>query len=107
MSALEDLLAWQMRAAGLPEPVREAVFAPPRRWRFDFAWPERLIALEVDGGTRSGGRHVRGDGYEQDVLKLDEAAILGWLVLRVTGAMVQDGRALRLVQRIMMEVDGG
>ena len=116
MSALEDTLAQQMEWAGLPVPEREYAFAKPRRWRFDFAWtwveqgptignsPRRTIrwlAVEVDGGTRSQGRHVRGSGYEADCVKLNEAALLGWTVLRVTGEMVEDGRALRLVQRAL------
>lgn len=28
-----------LRAEGMPEPMREYRFAPPRRFRFDFAWP--------------------------------------------------------------------
>ena len=122
MSELEALLAFQMRGVGLPEPRREYVFAPSRRWRFDFSWPWREIpyegfvaskgiveglAVEVDGGTRTGGRHTRGDGYEKDAEKLNEAALMGWCVLRVTGDMVRDGRALRLIQRAFGEAPGG
>ena len=51
-------------AVGLAAPIREHRFAPPRRWRFDYAWPDRRLALEVEGGTWTGGRHVRGRGYE-------------------------------------------
>lgn len=87
-------------AAGLPEPVEEFRFCA-RRWRFDFCWPERKLALEVDGGVWTGGRHVRGKGFEADLDKLNEAALLGWVVLRVTPGMVQDGRALALVERAM------
>ena len=28
-----------LSATGLPEAIREYRFAPPRRWRFDYAWP--------------------------------------------------------------------
>lgn len=100
MSKLEDMLAQQIEWAGLPEPTREYAFAKPRRWRFDFAFLG-VVAVEVDGGTRTGGRHVRGDGFEADCEKLNEAALMGWTVLRVTGAMVEDGRALRLIQRAL------
>lgn len=101
MSHLEDLLAFQLRAAGLPTPERELAFARPRRWRFDFAWPALGIALEVDGGTWVNGRHSRADGFEADSEKQSEAAIRGWRVLKVTADMVRDGRALKLAERAL------
>ena len=99
---LADLLAAQVRLAGLPAPSREHRFCA-RRWRVDLFWDAkpRAVCLEVDGGTWSGGRHVRGKGYEQDCVKLCEAALMGFLVLRVTGDMVRDGRALALVRRAL------
>lgn len=95
----EAALLWQVSAARLPEPVREYRFAPPRRWRFDLAWPAHKVAVEVDGGTWVGGRHSTGAGFERDAEKLNEAALLDWMVLRVTPRMVDDGRALALVER--------
>ena len=97
----EMALLWQCKAARLPEPVTEYRFAPPRRWRFDAAWPAHKVAIEVDGGTWIGGRHSTGSGYERDAEKLNEAALLAWIVLRVTPAMVDDGRALRLIERAL------
>jgi very-short-patch-repair endonuclease len=70
--------------AGLPEPVPEHRFAAPRRWRFDWAWPEDMLALEIDGGVWTRGRHTRGAGFLRDVEKLNAAAIQGWSVLRTT-----------------------
>lgn len=102
MSNLEDLLAFHMRAAGLPTPVRELAFAKPRRWRMDFAWPEHMLAIEVDGGTWTSGRHSRGAGIEGDAEKACAAAILGWRVMRVTGGMVKDGRALEWARRALL-----
>ena len=72
------------RAAGLPEPVPEYRFAPPRRWRFDWAWPGDRIALEVEGGIWTRGRHTRGVGALGDMAKYNSAAIQGWCLLRVT-----------------------
>lgn len=91
----------QLLAAGLPEPACEFRFHPTRKFRFDFCWPERMLALEVEGGTWSGGRHTRGAGYEADCVKYSEAALLGWRVLRVTTRMVRDGRALALAERAL------
>lgn len=103
MSDLEDTLAWQMHVAGITGYVREHRFAYPRRWRFDFAWTARKIAVEVDGATWSGGRHARGAGIESDAEKHSTAAAMGWRVLRVTRAMVDDGRALLLIERALGE----
>ena len=68
---------------GLPAPVAELQFEPLRRWRFDYSWPEAKIALEVEGGIWSGGRHIRGKGFIGDMAKYNHAARLGWRVLRV------------------------
>jgi very-short-patch-repair endonuclease len=101
MSDLEETLAWQFKATGILDPIRELRFALPRRWRFDFAWPDRKVAVEVEGGSWVNGAHNRGAHFESDCTKYDEAALAGWLVLRVTGAMVADGRALALVKRAL------
>jgi very-short-patch-repair endonuclease len=70
-------------AMGLSAPVAELQFEPLRRWRFDYSWPEAKIALEVEGGIWSGGRHTRGKGFIGDMAKYNHAARLGWRVLRV------------------------
>ena len=95
-------LARLLAAAGLPQPVQEHRFHPVRKWRFDYAWPEHRLALEVEGGTWSGGRHTRGAGYERDCEKYNAAALLGWKVLRVTTAMMNDGRALALLDNAFL-----
>lgn len=76
-------------------------YSHERDWRFDFAWPPQHLALEVDGGTWNGGRHVRGAGYEEDCRKLNEALVRGWRVLRFTTDMVKSGEALELVERAL------
>lgn len=93
----EGLLAWQVRMAGFPSPDREHRFDPARRWRFDFAWPSIRVAVEVEGGTWVRGRHTSGSGYAADLDKYNSAALAGWLVVRVTTGMVDDGRALQWV----------
>jgi len=95
----ERALATQITWSKLPNPITEHRFAPPRRWRFDLAWPERMLALEIDGGSWSGGRHTTGKGFEADCEKYSEAAVLGWRVIRVTPRMVVDGRALGYIER--------
>lgn len=101
MSALEEAMLFQMRAVGIPPPQREFRFAPPRRWRMDYAWPEILLYLEVEGGTwvTGGGRHSRGVGMRGDAEKYNAAALLGWTCLRATTDMVKDGSALAAVEQ--------
>lgn len=91
----------QVRLVGLPEPVKELMFAPPRRWRFDLAWEAKKLAVEIEGGVfmAGGSRHSRGRGFENDCEKYAEALIRGWRVLRVTTDMVRDGRALGYIER--------
>ena len=102
-SRLEALLAFQMKAIGLPEPIREYRFHPPRRWRFDFCFPDKKVAIECEGGTWTNGRHVRGSGFEKDVEKYNQAAIDGWIVLRFTGRMIADGTALQTIEAALSE----
>ena len=105
-SDAEETLWGQLRARSLsndplPMPERQHRFGPSRKWRFDFAWPLLMVALEVDGGTWSGGRHTRGAGFERDCEKLSEAACQGWRVLRVTTNQVKSGQALTWCERLV------
>jgi hypothetical protein len=78
---------WAMIAPDLP-PFREVAFSPSRRWRFDFAWPDVMVALEIEGGVWSGGRHARGPGFIADCEKYNASAALGWVVQRWPGDWV-------------------
>lgn len=76
------IIAWRALAPDYPEPVREYQFHPDREWRFDFAFPLHKLAIELEGGVHSGGRHVRGTGYVNDLEKYNAATMLGWRLLR-------------------------
>jgi len=82
------LLTFRRLARDADQPIPEYRFHPPRRWRFDAAWPERLLAVEIEGGAWASGRHVRGTGYEGDCEKYNQAACDGWIVLRYTPQMI-------------------
>ena len=86
-----DTVRTLCQAHGLTSPVAELRFHPSRKWRFDFAWPEVLVALEVDGGIWTQGRHTRGVGVLGDHEKLNAAAVLGWRVIRCTPGTLADG----------------
>lgn len=60
----------------------EYVFHPVRKWRFDFAHLATKLAIEVEGGTWTGGGHSRGSGQTKDREKHNAAEILGWTILR-------------------------
>lgn len=89
-------------SVGLPVPVCEYRFCS-RRWRWDYAWPDAAppLAVEIDGGAFVGGRHVRGQGVENDCAKLSTGVSLGWRVLRVTPRMVRDGRLLTWCEMLL------
>lgn len=73
----------------LPQPPQPQYrFHPTRRFRFDYAWVTERVAVEIDGGQwqAHGGRH----NTDPDRDKLNQAAVLGWRVLRYSGAMLED-----------------
>lgn len=72
-------------------------FHPVRKWRFDYAFPDIKLAIELDGGVWISGRHNRGVGYIKDMEKLNEAAILGWHVLRF---IPDDAHSLRAALKL-------
>jgi hypothetical protein len=85
---------------GLPAPETERRFHPTRLWRFDYAWPEQKVALEVEGGIWSKGRHTRGRGYIGDMEKYNEAALHGWLVLRVAPQQLMSDAPILVMRAI-------
>ncbi len=97
--------AFALLASDYPQPVREYRFHQTRKWRFDFAWPEAHVAVEVEGGTWDRGRHTRGAGYAGDCAKYNAAVLGGWRVLRFTSDMLySDLRAC--VAQVVALLDG-
>ena len=87
-----------LRREGLPVPDTEYRFHPTRRFRLDFAWPDYRLGLEVDGGVWTGGKHGRGTGIVKDQEKTNEAAALGWRILRVTPANLVSTQTVRWIR---------
>lgn len=86
----------------IPRPDTEHRFAiesDGRRWAFDFAWPDRMLALEVEGGVWTRGRHTRGKGYIEDMAKYSVAAVNGWAVIRCTWQNLTDEFTTELIRR--------
>lgn len=101
-SALEEALRLQLERRGL-HPEREHRFHARRKWRFDFAFPELRLAVEVEGGTWSTSRHTTGKGFAGDLEKYNAAAIAGWCVLRYTDKAINSGLAAHEIAAAVAE----
>lgn len=62
-------------------------------WRFDFACHSVRLAVEIEGGAWTGGRHTRGAGFSGDLRKYGAAMRLGWTVYRCDYALIRSGEA--------------
>lgn len=101
-SHLETKVADDLRDCQLLDGCKpQHKFHPHRKWLIDFAWPRYRIALEVNGGTYSRGRHSRGTGQRNDYEKWSEASILGWLVILVDSKDVNRKVHIDRIQRAM------
>ncbi len=102
MSDLEATFDTYWRILDGPDLEPECRFDTARRWRFDRAHRLARVAIEIDGGTHNGGRHVRGNGYTADCEKLNYATVRGWAVFRLTSDMLRDAPAQHIAPIIGM-----
>lgn len=89
------------RKYDLPIACPEYRFDRVRKWRFDYAWPDQRVALEVEGGVWTRGRHTRGSGYAKDLEKYSEAAAQGWRLIRVTPDQLCTLETIDLLKRAL------
>jgi very-short-patch-repair endonuclease len=104
-SALERQFAMLWRVVDGPQLTPEWRFDEVRRWRFDFAHRESRVAIEIEGGVWSGGRHTRGAGFVGDCEKYLEAHLAGWRVMRLTKEMITYANCLRIKEYIKKEME--
>jgi len=100
-------LASLCRAMQLPEPTPEYRFHPVRKWRFDYAWPARKLALEIQGAVFAQGRHTRGAGLRKEYEKLNAAAAGGWRILFVLPEQVANGTAMQVIEAALQHTEAG
>lgn len=81
--------------------IKEHKFHPVRRWRFDYAIPTAKIAIEVEGGVWTGGRHTSPKGFLNDMEKYNTATIMGWRLLRTTPDRLCSNETLQMVRDII------
>ena len=105
-SQLEAEFEFHIKALKLKQPVREHMFAKPRRWRFDFAWLDEKIAVECEGGIYSRGRHVRPSGFINDCDKYNTGTLLGWRVFRFTAEHIHRGDAVEMIRKALKQHKG-
>jgi len=84
-----------------PRPETEVRFHETRKWRFDCAWPDKMIAAEVAGGQWVGGRHFRGTGFQNDCEKYNAATEKGWRVFRFSTSMVYEPKYYKPLFRLL------
>lgn len=110
-SKLEALFRLQVAGVAIPQPEPEYRFHPTRLWRIDFAWPDLKLAVEIEGGIWTQGRHTRGSGVRGDMDKYNALAAMGWRLLRFDGEAVRSGAAVMFVESVVRESlppeDGG
>lgn len=109
----EQAFALLLQAHDVTGFVQEHKFAkdaePPRQFRFDFAFPDRLmagnwrLAVEIEGITDQGGRHQRMDGFAIDLEKYELALELGWVVYRITPKMARSLRSIEMIRSLLGE----
>lgn len=62
----------------------EFIFSKERKFRFDWAVPQILVAIEYEGIFSEKSGHTTLSGYKKDVEKYNLATKLGWKILRYT-----------------------
>lgn len=81
--------------------MKEMRFHPKRMWRFDYAIPEHRIAIEVEGGVWTGGRHTRPKGFLGDIEKYNTATVMGWRLLRTTPEELVSKKTVDMIKTII------
>lgn len=108
----EDDFDFQAKAYRLPAYKRQYMFAfesDQREWKFDFAFLDYKVAVEVEGLVMKRidgkmvclGRHVHPSGYEEDCIKYATGESLGWHVLRFNQHLVKNGTCIKFVIRTL------
>ena len=82
--------------------IMEHQFHEKRKWRFDYAILEPyFIAIEVEGGVWTNGRHTRGKGFLSDVEKYNAGTLAGWRIFRVTPDTLITDKTLKMLHLAM------
>ncbi|MBL8474408.1 MAG: DUF559 domain-containing protein [Rhodocyclaceae bacterium] len=83
-------------ALGVPEWERNHRIDRSRRYEADFAWPDRKIAVEIDGQA-----HCIRTNMARDRRKDQWVRSIGWVLLRYCPEQVADGTAAAEVAELL------
>lgn len=95
----------RLERAGIPLGEGQARIIEGRQFAFDRVWRAEQVAVEVQGGLHVNGAHSRGSGVERDCLKASMAAALGWRLLPISRAMIEDGTAVELIRQALAHAE--
>lgn len=89
---------------GLPKPTPEFKFHKVRRWRIDFYFESenKKLALEVEGGVFTQGRHTRGKGFYNDMQKYNQFSVYGIYLIRVMPKELLKEETFDLIKSILV-----
>lgn len=102
---LRELLKQNLAAAVSKKTGADYVFeyrfaAPERQWRSDIAFPAAKVAVEIDGGIWTYGRHNRAASMLDDMEKGNGYAARNWVVFHTPWEWIDGGRRDRSAQLI-------
>lgn len=80
---------------------QEFLFHDTRKWRADFHIIGHKLLIEVEGGIWTQGRHTRGKGYSEDMIKHNAIQKLGYCLLRFSTEQVKSGLAVRKIEEMV------
>lgn len=85
-SDLEDAFEhwWSLLGDATPY-KRQYKFHPTQNYAADFAFPDEMLLVEIEGGIWIRGAHSRGSGVMKDIKRQNAATKLGWAMLRIPG----------------------
>ena len=100
------------RGSDYPMPEPEYYFALPRKFQFDLAWPDEMVAMEFEGGIfgkgqpcpvcgrKSAAGHTGIGRLKSDMEKYNLAAFNGWRLVRCRPEQVESGEVFGMLDRL-------
>ena len=78
-------------------------FSPDREYRFDYAIPDKMVAIEVQGGIWCKGNsgHSSGTGIKRDMEKSRLATSLGWKLIQCTPDELLTNKIIELIKKML------
>lgn len=99
-SALELRFEQQLQTHRVRSWIAEYYFEKNRDWRFDFAWPDVKVAVEIQGGAH----RIKGK-FKADLEKRAAALLAGWSVLELGRDRVRSEQGIAWLKELLREND--